>query len=131
MPAKAQVLNKAANQKFCPYCDKPLDDEDITCPACGQLFWHPDSLPYGEIAERETEDDTGGCLSLLLWPLIISFSVTSLLILLGFIIHVFSHFEANQVKVIWILGSVAAGGLVYMITMKIKKKNSKSLLKRK
>ncbi len=125
MPAKAEVLNKAARGKICPHCDKPLDKEDITCPACGKLYWQPDSLSHAEIVEGETYDDVMGCLPIFFWPLLISLAVTSGLILMGFIIHVFIHFEANQIKVIWILGSAAAGGLVYLITSKIKKKEKK------
>ncbi len=124
MPAKAEVLKKATNNKICPHCNIPLDKEDLTCPACGKLYWQPDSLPYAEIAEKETEDEVMGCFPIFFWPILISITVTSVLILLGFIIHVFLHFEANQVKVIWILGSVAAGGFVYMIFMKIKKRDS-------
>ncbi|MEE8378478.1 MAG: amidase family protein [Candidatus Aminicenantaceae bacterium] len=122
MPAKAEVLNKAARDKICPHCDKPLDKEEITCPACGKLYWQPDSLSHAEMVEGETYDDEMGCFPIFLWPLLISLTVTSGLILMGFIIHVFIHFEANQIKVIWILGSVAAGGLVYLITSKIKKR---------
>jgi len=117
-------LNKSGSQKFCPHCEGPLDEEDLTCPACGKLYWQSDSLLQDEIIEGEIEDDTMGCLSVFFWPILISLIVTSFLILLGFIIHVFSHFETNQVKVIWILCSVAAGGLVYMIIMKIKQKDS-------
>ncbi len=122
MPAKAEVLNKAARGKICPHCDRPLDKEDIACPACGKLYWQPDSLSPTEIIGGETDDDEMGCLPIFFWPLLISLTVTSVLILIGFIIHVFIHFEANQVKAIWILGSAAAGGLVYLITSKIKKK---------
>ncbi len=118
-------MKKAASHKICPHCDSPLEEEDITCPACGKLYWQPDSLSHAEIVEGETEDETLGCLPIFFWPILISLTVTSVLILLGFIIHVFLHFEANQVKVIWILGSVAAGGLVYIIFMKIKKKEKK------
>jgi hypothetical protein len=129
MPAKAEALKKAASHKICPHCDSPLDVEDITCPACGKLYWQPESPPHTEIADGETEDETIGCLPLFFWPLLISFAVTSILILLGFIVHVFSNFEANQVKVIWILCSVAAGGLVYLIAVKIKKGSTKILKK--
>ena len=124
MPAKAEVLKKATNNKICPHCNVPLDKEDLTCPACGKLYWQPDSPLHTEIAERETEDDTIGCLPIFFWPVLISITVTSALILFGFIIHVFLHFETNQVKVIWILCSTAVGGLVYMIIMKIKKRDS-------
>lgn len=124
MPVKAEVLKKAASDKVCPHCDSPLEEEDITCPACGKLYWQPDSLPHDELAERETEEEAMGCLPLFFWPLMISFAVTSGFIVLGFIVHVFSHFAANQVKVIWILCSAAAGGLVYMIFVKIKKRSS-------
>jgi len=117
-------LKKAASHKICPHCDGPLNEEDLTCPACGKLYWQPDSQPHAEIDEGETEDDAMGCLPIFFWPLLISLAVTSVLILFGFIIHVFSHFEANQVKVIWILGSVAAGSLVYLITVKMKKRKS-------
>lgn len=122
MPAKAEFLNKAARGKICPHCDGSLDEEDRACPVCGKLYWQPDSLSHAEIVEGETEDDVMGCLPIFFWPILISLIVTSGLILLGFIIHVFIHFEANQVKVIWILGSVAAGGIVYTIIVKIKNK---------
>lgn len=122
MPAKAEFLKKTISNKICPHCDGPLEKEDITCPACGKLYWQPDSLSHAEIVGGETEDDVMGCLPIFFWPLLISLTVTSGLILLGFIIHVFIHFEANQVKVIWILGSVAAGGIVYTIIVKIKNK---------
>ncbi len=79
------------------------------------------------MAEQETEDDVMGCLPVFFWPLLISLAVTSILIFLGFIIHVFINFEANQIKVIWILCSAAAGGLVYMIIVKKKKKSPKTL----
>jgi len=117
-------LKKSTSNKICPHCNGPLDEEDLTCPACGKLYWQPDSQLHAEIVEGETEDEAMGCLPIFFWPLLISFAVTSVLIILGFIIHVFSHFEANQVKVIWILGSTAAGGLVYMIISKMKKKDS-------
>ena len=126
MPAKAEVLKEAANPKICPHCDSPLDEEDLTCPVCSKLFWQPDSLPTAEIIEGETKENTLGCLPLFFWPLLISFAVTMILILLGFIIHVFSHFKANQIKVIWLLCSAAAGGLVYLITVKIRKKSSQT-----
>ncbi len=127
MPVKAEVLKKAISDRICPHCDSPIVEEDWTCPACGKLYWRPDSLPPVKNMEGETEDETMGCLPIFFWPLLISCIVTSILILLGFIIHVFSHFGANQIKVIWILCSVAAGGLVYMIFSKIKKKSSKTL----
>ena len=117
-------MKKATSNKICPHCNIPLDKKDLTCPTCGKLYWQPDSPLHTEIAERETEEDIMGCLPIFFWPILISITVTSVLILLGFIIHVFLHFEANQVKVIWILGSVAAGGFVYMIFMKIKKRDS-------
>ncbi len=122
MPAKAGDLNKAARGKICPHCDKPLDKEEITCPACGKLYWQPDSLSHAENVEGETYDDGMGCFPIFFWPLLISLTVTTGLILMGFIIHVFIHFEANQIKVIWILGSVAAGGIVYTIIVKMKNK---------
>jgi hypothetical protein len=122
MPGKAEVLKKAASHKICPHCDSPLDEKDLTCPECGKLYWQTDSPPHAEMAERETEEGTMGCLPLFFWPLLISFAITSILILLGFIVHVFSHFEANQVKVIWILFSTATGGFVYLIIVKIKKR---------
>ncbi len=125
MPAKAEVLKKAANNRICPHCNIPLDKEDLTCPACGKLYWQPDSLSHAEYVEGETEDDIMGRFPIFFWPILISITVTSALILSGFIIHVFINFEANQIKVIWILGSVAVGGLVYMIIMKIKKKEKK------
>ncbi|MFC2168503.1 hypothetical protein ACFLRW_05905 [Acidobacteriota bacterium] len=118
-------MNKTTNRKICPHCDSPLDEGDISCPTCEKLYWQPESQLHREISEKETEDETMGCLPLFFWPLLISFAVTSILILLGFLVHVFSHFEANQVKVIWILCSTAAGGLVYKITIKIKKRRSK------
>ena len=129
MPVKAEVLKKSADHKICPHCDSPVDAEDLTCPACGKLYWQQDTLPPVEIIEGEAEEDAMGCLPLFFWPLLISFTVTSALILLGFIIHVFSNFQTNQVKVIWILCSVAAGSIVYMIFSKIKKRNSKTFKK--
>ncbi len=125
MPAKAEFLKKATSHKICPHCDNPLDKEEITCPACGKLYWQPDSLPHAEMVEGETYDDGMGCFPNFFWPLLISLAVTTGLIFMGFIIHVFIHFEANQIKVIWILGSAAAGGIVYLITSKIKKKEKK------
>ena len=127
MLVKAEALNNSESVNICPHCDNPLDKEDITCPACGKLYWQPESSPHAELADSESEDEALGCLPLFFWPLSISFAVTSFLILLGFIVHVFSHFGANQVKVIWILGSAAVGGFVYRVTLKIKKKYSKSL----
>ncbi len=127
MPAKAEVLKEAANHKFCPHCNGSLEEEDLSCPACGKLYWLPDSPPTRDLSESETKEEAIGCLPLFFWPMLISFIVTAVLILLGFIVHVFSNFGANQVKVIWILCSAAAGGLVYMITVKIKKRSSKSL----
>ena len=122
MPAKAEVLNKASSGKNCPHCDKPLDEEENTCPACGKRYWQPESLPHEDNAAGETEEEVLGCLPLFFWPLAISFAVTAGLIFLGFIVHVFSNFGANQIKAIWILCSAAAGGLVYSITIKIKRR---------
>ena len=77
--------------KTCPHCDSPLAPDDLVCPACGKPYWQPDNPPPVDMADNNEE--TLGCFSILLWPLLISLGVTTVLILSGFIFHVFVNFE--------------------------------------
>ncbi|MGD2245053.1 MAG: hypothetical protein PVI11_00745 [Candidatus Aminicenantes bacterium] len=109
--------------KTCPHCDGPVAETESTCPACGKPYWHP-GLPPPEESEQETEEEAGGCLPILFWPLTLSLFVTSALILLGFLIHIFTRFQDNQIKVIWILCSCVLGGIVYLVLTRVKRKKS-------
>lgn len=78
------------------------------CPACGVQYWEP-SLQSTEGSERETEEEDGGCLPVLVLPLVLAAAVTGALVLLGFLVHLFVHFPSNQVKVVWLGLSLLIG----------------------
>ena len=108
--------------KTCPHCDTPLAAEESRCPACGKPYWAPD-LPASPAEDEDgPEEEATGCLPILFWPLMISLLVTGFLILSGFVINLLTHFENNQIKIAWILGSCAVGGVVYTLITKFKRK---------
>jgi hypothetical protein len=109
-------LRNPRSLKTCPYCDTAFPREETHCPACGASYWeaHRGEEESSEEPPPQTEQ---GCLSLLLVPVITSLAATALVIAVGFLINTFVFFESQQVKVLWIGGSIAVGlGIFRLIT---------------
>jgi hypothetical protein len=87
--------------KICPSCDKEIPQDSEFCPFCEAQI------------EIEKEEEPEGCMTILLIPLLTALAATLILILAGFAINMFIHFESNQVKIAWIGASVFIGFLLY------------------
>ena len=73
-------------------------------------------------AKMLQEEEDQGCLSILLFHLVIALALTTLFVLFGFIVNLLVHFEANQVKIAWLGGSFLLGGSLSLLIKKLKEK---------
>lgn len=112
--------------KFCPYCHNPIPEKEHSCPACGSQYWEP-HLPVPEKGSERVpgQEEEEGCLSILILPVLLATGIALALILIGFIIQLLTHFENNQIKIIWIAGSILAGIIGYRIFRRFYKVKNK------
>jgi len=59
-------------------------------------------------------------LAILLLHFLIALGFAAFLIVLGFVINLLVHFEANQLKIAWIGASLLFGGLLSLLIKKLK-----------
>lgn len=108
--------------KICPYCDHEIPEEKISCPHCGKEYWLPE---VGNKTDKEDvkaeETERPGCLQIMFMPLAVAFASACLLILGGFLLNLFIHFESNQLKIAWIGASCALGLAIYHLLSKKRK----------
>lgn len=109
--------------KTCPHCDSSFPENKEMCPRCGAAYWDADRDTISE-AKGPQEEEEQGCLSILIFQLLIALALTVLFVLFGFVINLIVHFEANQVKVAWIAGSFILGGILSLLIRKLKGKKS-------
>lgn len=103
--------------KTCPYCDSKIPEDETLCPQCGKEYWVPE-IPERRNRDTDQEDEGPGCLQVFLIPLVTALLSAAFLISCGVIINLFTHFESNQVKIAWLLGSVLVGIAVYFLLSK-------------
>jgi len=111
--------------KKCPYCDFSFPEDKKVCPNCGAPYWKPGNDEEFNEIHKDSGEENRGCLSLLLMPVTVSLGITAFLVLSGFILNLFIHFESNQIKIIWLILSVFGGFLAYKLFKK-KRKNKNS-----
>lgn len=110
--------------KICPYCSGQIPDNKTLCPHCGKEYWDPE-IHENKGREETSDEEHGGCLQVILTPLIIAAFSIAFLVSCGIIINLFANFESNQVKIAWLLGSVCVGLAVYFLLSKKKKRSRK------
>jgi hypothetical protein len=110
--------------KICPHCDGSFPEQLEKCPQCGADYWDSDRNGPSE-ASRDREEEDQGCLSILIFQLLIALALTTLFVLFGFIVNLLVHFEANQVKIAWLAGSLLLGGSLSLLIRKIKEEKKK------
>ena len=106
--------------KICPHCDTEIPVNQRRCPNCGMLYWESDELNEKEGLEDEEEEQ--GCLSIFATHFFVALAAFLSLLLIGFIINLFVHFEENQVKVIWIGAALLLAAALSGLITKLKKK---------
>ena len=106
--------------KICPHCSSKIPEDKISCPQCGKEYWVPE-MPEKIGGTEDQDEDTPGCLQVVLVPLITALLTVLFLISCGIIINLFANFESNQVKIAWLLGSVLVGLAVYFLLTKSKR----------
>ena len=103
--------------KICPYCNTSFPQEETHCPSCGASYWEAHRKEEEESPEQLPQQTEQGCLSLLLVPVLTALAATAVVIAVGFLINTVVFFESQQVKVLWIGGSIAVGlGVFRLIT---------------
>ncbi len=116
MPGRAMSSKNPSSLKTCPYCDTTFPQDETHCPACGASYWEAEKGAE-ERTEQPPSQTEQGCLSLLLVPVLASLAAVALVIAAGFLINTLVFFESQQVKVLWIGGSIAVGlGIFRLIT---------------
>ncbi|UCE22618.1 MAG: hypothetical protein JSV46_10530 [Candidatus Aminicenantes bacterium] len=110
--------------KTCPHCDSQIPEDEILCPHCGKEYWVPE-IPGRSDRDTDQEDEKPGCLQVFLIPLVTALLSAAFLVSCGVIINLITHFESNQVKIAWLLGSVLAGVAVYFLLSKKRKQDRK------
>ncbi len=110
--------------KTCPHCDSQIPEDETLCPHCGKEYWVPE-IPERKDRSADQEDERPGCLQVFLIPLVTALFSAAFLVSCGVIINLITHFESNQVKIAWLLGSVLAGVAVYLLLSKKRKTDRK------
>ncbi|MBN1224545.1 MAG: hypothetical protein JXB23_14950 [Candidatus Aminicenantes bacterium] len=106
--------------KTCPYCGRSFHDSEAGCPACGAPYWEANRSSSADSSPSPDEDQ--GCFTIILIQLLVALGFAAFLILLGFLINLIVHFEANQVKIVWIGTSLLFGGLLSLLIKKFRKR---------
>jgi hypothetical protein len=104
--------------KSCPYCQNPIPEKQSVCPACGAAYWDTNQTDLNAEQEKSPhleEEEEDWKWSIILIPGFLAALIVLLLIAAGFIIQLFTHFENNQTKIMWITGSILAGIICYRI----------------
>ena len=104
------------NPKFmniCPYCGGKIPDKKTSCPHCGKEYWLPGEEKRIDREDIIEEAERPGCLQIMFMPLAIALASACLLVLVGFLLNLFIHFESNQMKIAWVGASCALGLAVY------------------
>ena len=107
--------------KICPYCNTSFPQEETHCPACGASYWEANRKEEEESSEQLPQQTEQGCLSLLLVPVLTALAAAAVVIAVGFLINTVVFFESQQVKVLWIGGSVAVGLGIYRLIAHLKR----------
>jgi len=98
--------------KICPHCNREFSKEKTRCPRCGEEYWLPGKT--GDREETEPEPPAkGGCLQILLMPVITALALTLFLISGGIVISLFIKLESNEIKFAWIVLSLLLGFAVF------------------
>jgi len=91
------------------------------CPQCGATYWDSDrDGPYEATGFQEEEEQ--GCLSILIFHLLLALALAVLFVLFGFVVNLLVHFEANQVKIAWLMASLLLGAILSLMVRKLKRK---------
>ena len=107
--------------KTCPHCDSHFPEKMERCPQCGADYWESDRDGLSEASGFQEEEEQG-CLSILAFHLLIALALTTLFVLFGFMVNLLVHFEANQVKIVWLAVSILLGGSLSLLIRRLKKK---------
>ena len=59
---------------------------------------------------------------MLMLPLLVSLGATAFLVLAGFVLNALARFESQQFKLMWLVGSCAAGLLFYRVVVRHKQR---------
>jgi len=112
--------------KICPYCNQEIPNRETECPGCGKEYWLSGKTEEKKWEEKKPEEARKqGCLQILLIPLLIAFLSALFLIFAGVIINLLVNFESNQVKILWIIISLLAGLVIYVLLSKTKKQRKR------
>lgn len=109
--------------KICPHCDSEIPDSQRRCPTCGVLYWESDGTTRDVDLEKEEEGQ--GCLSIIVVHFLLALAVFVFLLLIGFVINLFVHFEENQIKVIWIGAALLLAMALSGFVTKLRKKKGR------
>jgi uncharacterized protein YqhQ len=110
--------------KICPHCNSEIPESQRRCPTCSAQYWESDGTTRDVDLEKEEEDQ--GCLSIIAVHFLLALAVFVFLLLIGFVINLFVHFEENQIKVIWIGAALLLAMALSGFVTKLRKKKEKS-----
>ena len=110
--------------KTCPHCDSTFPENTETCPHCGAAYWDSDRDSLCEVKGLQEEEDQG-CLSIIIFHLLIALALAVIFVLFGFVVNLLVHFEANQVKIAWLAASLFLGGTLSLMIRKLKRMKRK------
>lgn len=91
------------------------------CPQCGASYWDSDKEGLYE-SKGIQEEEEQGCLSILIFHLLMALALAVLFVFFGFMVNLLVHFEANQVKIAWLVASILLGGILSLVVRKLKKR---------
>jgi len=107
--------------KVCPHCDTSFPESMDRCPQCGAVYWDDQRERSSDNADYHDEEEQG-CVSILIFHLLIALALAVVFVLFGFVVNLLVHFEANQVKIAWIAGSLFLGGILSWLIRKPRRK---------
>ncbi len=113
--------------KTCPHCDSSFPENMERCPQCGAIYWDSDRDGAYEATGLQEEEEQG-CLSILIFHLLLALAMAVLFVLFGFVVNLLVHFEANQVKIAWLAASLLLGGILSLMVRKLKRKKRRNAI---